>query len=144
MRKLLLILCVFTLMSCTKEVKISQLVFNKSLTVAYYDEEPFSGKAWSEDNKTVCMTFEEGKVTLIKVFHANGKVAVEGTEFQGVGKTYDEQGNSIELHEFVKAYPAIVNEVQHMATNVLYDESLKYEGVSIYCYSVERRKPEVQ
>lgn len=45
--------------------------------------------------------------------------------FQGVGKTYDEQGNSIELHEFVKAYPAIVNEVQHMATNVLYDESLK-------------------
>ena len=54
MRKLLLILCVFTLMSCTKEVKISQLVFNKSLTVAYYDEEPFSGKAWSEDNKTVC------------------------------------------------------------------------------------------
>jgi hypothetical protein len=120
-----LILCIFTLMSCTKEVKISQLVFNKSLTVAYYGEEPFSGKAWSEDNKTVCMTFEEGKVTLIKVFHANGKVAVEGTEFQGVGKTYDEQGNSIGLHEFVKAYPAIVNEVQHMATNVLYDESLK-------------------
>ena len=71
------------------------------------------------------MTFEEGKVTLIKVFHANGKVAGEGTEFQGVGKTYDEQGNSIELHEFVKAYPAIVGEVQHMATNVLYDESLK-------------------
>lgn len=125
MRKLLLILCVFTLMSCTKEVKISQLVFNKSLTVAYYGEEPFSGKAWSEDNKTVCITFEKGKVTLIKVFHANGKVAVEGTEFQGVGKTYDEQGNSIELHEFVKAYPAIVDEVQHMATNVLYDKSLK-------------------
>lgn len=65
MRKLLLILCVFTLMSCTKEVKISQLVFNKSLTVAYYDEEPFSGKAWSEDNKTVCMTFEEGKIGIV-------------------------------------------------------------------------------
>lgn len=125
MRKLLLILCIFTLMSCTKEVKISQLVFNKSLTVAYYGEEPFSGKAWSDDNKTVCITFEEGRVTLIKVFHANGKVAVEGTELQGVGKTYDEHGNSIALHEFVKAYPGIVEEVQHMATNVLYDESLK-------------------
>lgn len=83
MKKLLLILCVFTLMSCTKEVKISQLVFNKSLTVAYYDEEPFSGKAWSEDNKTVCITFEEGKVTLIKVFHANGKVAVGRNRISG-------------------------------------------------------------
>lgn len=64
MRKLLLILCVFTLMSCTKEVKISQLVFNKSLTVAYYGEEPFSGNAWSEDNKTVCMTFGVRKCLL--------------------------------------------------------------------------------
>lgn len=126
MKKILLALLVGVCLACTEDkARISQLIFNSTLTTAYGSDGFFSGEAWSDDGKTLCITCKNGKVTAVKVFHSNGKVAIEGNSITAVGTTYDDNGERIALQKFVGKYPDVVRQVQTIASTIQYGEGLK-------------------
>lgn len=119
---LFLLICVAC--SSKKDAGISQLLFNESLTNAYLDGDAYTGKAWSEDGRTICLTCEGGKVALVEVYHPNGQVAMRNTSLVGGGDCFDLQGNPISVEEFVAGYPAIVVHIQRMVENMLCSSEL--------------------
>lgn len=122
-----LVLCMALLLcaACGKKTRISSLLFNKDITRAYLDEQAFTGKAWSEDGKTVCLECENGAVKLVTVYHANGNVALQNTSLAGAGESFDIDGNPISMNDFVLKYPRVVVEVQNMINNMLYTDELE-------------------
>lgn len=108
------ILAVVFYSSCTNKARVSQLVFDESLTSAYINEEPFSGEAWSDDGKTICLSFEDGKIISARVFHENGNTALDGVSLIGESTVYDEEGHPMKLQDFIKNYPQLVYAIKRM------------------------------
>lgn len=111
---MILMLCV----ACEEKTRISRLLFNEDITRAYLDEEAFTGRAWSEDEKTICLECENGAVKQITVYHANGKVALQNTKLAGTGQSYDTEGNAISMEDFMTKYPELIGEIQLMVDNM--------------------------
>lgn len=107
--------------ACSEQPKehISSLLFDEALTTAYLGDSEFTGTAWSEDERTICINCEAGKVTSVVLYHGNGTVAMESKSLTGAGATYDEDGNAIALEEFVKKYPVQIKAVQDMAESIM-------------------------
>lgn len=121
--------------SCTNKARINQLIFDDNLANAYINGESFSGEAWSEDGKTICITCEEGKVISVRVFHENGNMAMNGTSLVGESAVYDEDGNSMQLQDFIKGYPQLVIAIQRMVEE-LYCASFSEDSTMIHSDSI--------
>lgn len=73
----------------------------------------FTGELWSDDNRTFCITVENGKGKSISSFHDNGQLAIlhmlDGDD-DGNNDTYmffDEDANVIEDEEFNARYHSV-------------------------------------
>lgn len=111
--------------SSPKDAHITQLIFNESITHAYLNGEAYTGKAWSEDGRTICLTCQEGDIKLVEVYHTNGNVAMRNTSLVGAGECFDQEGNAIDIADFVEQYPAITSRIQIMVENMLCSPDLK-------------------
>lgn len=111
---MILMLCV----ACEEKTRISRLLFNENITKAYLNEQAFTGKAWSEDEKTICLECEEGAVKQITVYHANGKVALQNAKLTGAGQSFDDEGNAISMEDFITKYPELISKIQSMVDNM--------------------------
>lgn len=124
-KSILLSIIVVLCTACGKPTLISDLLFNKDLSGAYLNEEAFTGKAWSDDGKTICLECVNGTVKQVTVYHSNGMVALQNTSLLGVGQSFDVDGNAISMEDFVQRYPRVVAEVQKMVNDMLYSEELE-------------------
>lgn len=105
--------------SSKKDVRISQLLFNETLTNAYLDGNAYTGKAWSDDGRTISIECDEGKIVQVDVYHSNGNVAMRNTTLVGAGECFDMDGAPITIEEFAERYPVIISHIQVMIENML-------------------------
>jgi hypothetical protein len=91
--------------SCTKKIHTNEVSF-KSDSV-YYDNRPFTGEIWTEDDKTGCFDTDKGVLKSLKFYHENGKEAIS-MEIKNNGKAethvYDDKGNSTDIVSFQQKY----------------------------------------
>ena len=130
MKKSILSLAIATVLlllaSCSeKKVRVTQLLFNETVTNAYLDGEKYTGEAWSDDGKTVCVAFDNGAITSVNVFHTNGTVAVSGKSLSGKAQYFDEEGNEISVDDLIMNYPDIIQRLNKMVENMYCSEELE-------------------
>lgn len=114
------------LASCSeKKVRITQLLFNETVTNAYLDGEKYTGEAWSDDGKTVCVAFDKGAITSVSVYHSNGTLAVSGKALSGSAQYFDDEGNKIAVEELMMNYPDIIQCLNKMVENMYCSEELE-------------------
>ena len=122
------VLCLLSLLlfaSCQKRVLIAELLFNESLTNAYFDGQPFTGTAWSDDGQSIRLVCDQGAVNLIEVYHSNGTVAMQNTSITGTATCYDYHGKTIPIEAFVQYYPEVIEQVNHMVDFMYFSNELK-------------------
>ncbi|WP_434503210.1 hypothetical protein [Prevotella sp.] len=105
--KILIIISLAIIMatSCTKKIHTNEVSFKKDSV--YYDNKPFTGEIWTDDDKTGSFNTDNGVLKSLKFYHDNGKVAV-AMEIKNNGKpethVYDDKGNSTDLVSFQQKY----------------------------------------
>ena len=102
--------CVLTCMvlmllpCCMKKTHLSDLE-NRDGIIVKTGEGVFTGKAWSSDDKTLCIECEMGRIKSLSFFYDNGKMAGK-TTVKGFEDTddeyYDINGKPISEEEFEK------------------------------------------
>ena len=105
--KVLIIISLAMIMatSCTKKIHTNEVSFKKDSV--YYDNKPFTGEIWTDDDKTGSFNTDNGVLKSLKFYHENGKEAIS-MEIKKNGKpdthVYDDKGNSIDLVSFQQKY----------------------------------------
>lgn len=101
-------LCLFLVISlagCGKRIHINEVSFHGD--TVYYQEKPYTGEIWTEDDKTGCFRTEEGNLRSLVFYHRNGKQAItmEVSE-QGAPHTeiFDDKGEPIDMISFQTKY----------------------------------------
>ena len=102
---IVIVIAVIMATACTKKIHTNEVSFKKDSV--YYDKEPFTGKIWTEDDKTGSFNIDNGVLKSLKVYHEKGKEAIS-MEIKKNGKpdthVYDDKGNSIDLVSFQQKY----------------------------------------
>jgi hypothetical protein len=94
-----------TLASCTKRIHTNDV--NLKSDTVFYENKPFTGEIWTEDNKTGSFNTDNGMLKSLKFYHENGKEAVSMIiKNNGKAEThiYDENGDSTDLVSFQQKY----------------------------------------
>ncbi len=94
-----------TLVSCGKRIHIDEVSFRGD--TAYYQEKPYTGEIWTEDEKTGCFRTENGNLQSLVFYHRNGKKAIT-MEVNEKGAPHteilDDKGNPIDMISFQTKY----------------------------------------
>ena len=111
----LMLACVVLLIfpCCMKNIKKTHLseLENKEGIFLKKGEGVFTGKAWSSDNKTVCLECDTGRPVSIFVYYENGSVATKmifsgDAVFDDVKqevKMFDKRGNQVTEEELLQS-----------------------------------------
>lgn len=115
---MLLILLATLCFSCSSRTELSDLEFRRQTQYVYLDGKAFTGEAWSSDNKTIRLVCKNGIVQSLTAYHENGTKAIESTSLLGEGKCFDDVGNPIKIDDFMKSYPALVDQIAAMTYEI--------------------------
>lgn len=99
----LLILCLSN--ACTSKIHTNEVTFKKD--IAYYNDKPFSGEIWTDDDKSGFFVTKDGKLKSLTFFHENGNTAINMTVKDSgapVTQIYDEDGNTMDFVSFQQKY----------------------------------------
>lgn len=107
------------LTGCEKNMHISDMTFKDGGGYAFYKGKPYTGDVWSDDDKTACFTYKDGKLTVMTAFHDNGQVACTAGQKEGEGSKYfDTEGNAIDEMTFFGTYRSVLESVAETASQM--------------------------
>lgn len=104
----LLTLLALALTACGKRVHIDEIAFRGD--TAIYEDVPYTGDIWTEDESTGCFRTEAGILRSLTFYHRNGKEAITmQVSEQGAPHTeiFDEQGQPMDMMTFQTKYADI-------------------------------------
>lgn len=106
--KILFLVCslsmVLVLAGCHKKIHINEVSFKGD--TAYYQQKPFDGEVWTEDDETGFFKIEKGILKSLKFYHRNGKDAATMVLEDGKSTAhfFDDEGKEISMSAFQTQY----------------------------------------
>lgn len=112
-------ICCLFIAGCDSTPLISDLTFSDNYKCAYFNDKPFNGTAWSDSNKRMSISCENGAVKSVDVYHNNGNIAIKGPAFFELGKFYNDMGLEISIEQFTDEYPQVIMEVISITDEII-------------------------
>lgn len=104
---------------CNSTPSISDLTFSEDYKCANFNDEAFNGTAWSDNNKRMSISCENGRVKSVDVYHNNGNIAIKSPAFCELGKFYNDLGLEISIEQFTNDYPQVIMEVISITDEII-------------------------
>lgn len=99
---------VFAVTACGHKIHVNDVSFRGD--TVYYQNKPFSGEIWTDDDKSGFFLTEQGVLKSLTFYHDNGKKAIIMTVNENGSphtEIYDEQGTRIDFITFQRKYSAL-------------------------------------